>query len=72
MHGITIKKSAAKELESLPGKFIRNITEKIYLLANDPPPRREQKITRRIRKSMENSNGRLSYHLCDRGYNKNY
>lgn len=38
MYKITIKKSAAKELENLPIKIISKITTSIYSLAKDPRP----------------------------------
>ena len=36
---ITIKKSAAKELEALPKKDLRRIIKRIQSLAENPPPR---------------------------------
>jgi len=36
---ITIKKSAAKELEALPKKDLQRIVKHIQLLAENPPPR---------------------------------
>ena len=36
---ITIKKSAAKELEALPKKDLRRIVKRIRALADNPPPR---------------------------------
>ncbi len=36
---ITIKKSAAKELEDIPKKDLRKIVKRIESLAENPPPR---------------------------------
>ena len=44
MYSITIKKSAAKELEHLPGNIIRKVTHDIYPLANNPRPAGSKKL----------------------------
>ena len=36
---ITVKKSAAKELEEIPGKELRKIVRRIQSLVQNPPPR---------------------------------
>ena len=41
---ITIKKSAAKELELLPRKILENITKAIYDLGENPRPRGCKKL----------------------------
>lgn len=38
MYHISIKKTAAKELEKLPNKIISSITKSIYTLASEPRP----------------------------------
>ncbi len=44
MYSITIKKSAAKELEHLPGNIIKKITQEIYHLAENPRPAGSKKL----------------------------
>ncbi len=41
---ITIKKSAAKELENLPAKVLKSVTKAIYSLADEPRPKGCKKL----------------------------
>ena len=44
MYSITIKKSAAKELEHLPGNILKKVTHEIYQLAGNPRPTGSKKL----------------------------
>ena len=44
MYKITIKKTANKELESLPNKIAAKIAQVVYSLSNDPRPQGCKKL----------------------------
>jgi mRNA-degrading endonuclease RelE of RelBE toxin-antitoxin system len=43
-YSISFRKSAAKELEHLPGKFVKKITDEIFALAHNPRPVGSKKL----------------------------
>ncbi len=72
---ITIKKSAAKELEALPKKDLRRIIKRIQSLADNPPPRLlvedksgggSQKLSRQEQYRIRQGDYRIVYSMEDK------
>ncbi len=64
---ITIKKSAAKELEDIPRKELRRIVKRIQSLALNPRPQGCQKLSRQSRFRIRQGDYRIVYSVEDKG-----
>lgn len=62
---ITIKKSAAKELEAIPKKDLRKIVKRIAALAEDPRPQGSQKLTADKAYRLRQGDYRILYSIHD-------
>ena len=58
---ITIKKSAAKELEDIPKKELRKIIKRIQSHAQNPRPQGSQKLSGQNRLRIRQGNYRIVY-----------
>ncbi len=56
---ITIKKSAAKELQDIPKKDLRKIVKRIQSLAQNPRPHGSQKLSRKEEYRVRQGNSRI-------------
>ena len=63
---ITVKKSAAKELEEIPGKELRKIVRRIQSLAQNPRPHGSQKLSARQRYRVRQGDYRIVYSIDDK------
>ena len=63
---ITIKKSAAKELEDIPGKDLRKVVRRIQSLANNPRPQGSQKLSGQNRLRIRQGDYRIVYFVNDK------
>jgi len=63
---ITIKKSAAKELEDIPQKDLRKIIKRIRSLARDPRPYGSQKLSGQERYRVRQGDYRIVYSIEDK------
>jgi len=63
---ITIKKSAAKELEDIPQKDLRKIIKRIRSLARDPRPHGSQKLSGQERYRVRQGDYRIVYSIEDK------
>jgi len=63
---ITIKKSAAKELEDIPQKDLRKIIKRIRSLARDPKPYSSQKLSGQERYRVRQGDYRIVYSIEDK------
>ena len=63
---ITIKKSAAKELEDIPQKDLRKIIKCIRSLARDPRPYGSQKLSGQERYRVRQGDYRIVYSIEDK------
>jgi len=63
---ITIKKSAAKELEDIPKKDLRKIVKRIQSLAENPRPYGSQKLSRKEQYRIRQGDYRIVYSIEDR------
>ena len=63
---ITIKKSAAKELEDIPKKDLRKIIKRIQSLAQNPRPPGSQKLSGKDRFRVRQGNYRIVYSIKDK------
>jgi len=63
---ITIKKSAAKELEDIPQKDLRKIIKRIRSLAKDPRPHDSQKLSAREQYRIRQGDYRIVYSIEDK------
>ncbi|MEA3225498.1 MAG: type II toxin-antitoxin system RelE/ParE family toxin [Planctomycetota bacterium] len=63
---ITIKKSAAKELEHIPRKSLQRIVKRIRSLAEDPRPQGSQKLSRQEYFRVRQGDYRIVYSIDDR------
>ena len=64
---ITIKKSAAKELEDIPNKDLQKIVRRIQSLAQNPRPRGPQKVSGQEQYRVRQGNYRIVYSIEDEG-----
>ena len=62
---ITIKKSAAKELETIPTKDLRRIVKRIGSLAENPRPPGSQKLSAHQAHRIRQSDYRIVYSIND-------
>ena len=62
---ITIKRSAAKELEDIPRKNLRRIVKRIRALAEDPRPQGSQKLSGQEHYRVRQGNYRIVYSVDD-------
>ena len=63
---ITIKKSAAKELEDIPKKDLRKIVKRIQTLAQNPRPQESQKLSGQGRFRIRQGDYRIVYSVNDK------
>jgi len=63
---ITIKKSAAKELEDIPKKDLRKIIKRIQSLARSPRPPGSQKLSGQQRFRLRQGDFRIVYSVDDK------
>jgi mRNA interferase RelE/StbE len=63
---ITIKKSAAKELEAVPRKDLRKIIMRIRSLAQNPRPHGSQKLSGREQYRIRQGDYRIVYFIEDK------
>ena len=63
---ITIKKSAAKELEGIPKKDLRKIVKHIQSLAQNPRPYGSQKLSAHARFRIRQGDYRIVYSVSDK------
>ena len=62
---ITIKKSAAKELEEVPGKDLRKLVKRIQTLSVNPRPHGSQKLSSREQYRLRQGDYRIVYSIDD-------
>ena len=62
---ITIKKSAAKELEGIPAKDLRKIVKQIRTLALKPRPQGSQKLSSKEQYRIRQGDYRIVYSIDD-------
>jgi mRNA interferase RelE/StbE len=65
---ITIKKSAAKELQDIPKKYLRRLVKRIQLLAEDPRPAGSQKLSAREQYRLRQGDYRIVYSVDDKDW----
>ena len=65
MYSIEIKNSAAREIEALPLRDRRAVVERIGLLADDPRPRRCEKLVGGERYRVRQGDYRIVYSIED-------
>ncbi len=63
---ITIKKSAAKELQDIPKKDLRKIVKRIQSLALNPRPQGCQKLSGQSRFRLRQGDYRIVYSVADK------
>ena len=63
---ITIKKSAAKELEALPKKDLPKIVKRIRALAENPRPHGSQKLSGQEQYRVRQGDYRIVYSIEDK------
>jgi len=63
---ITIKKSAAKELQDIPKKDLRKIVKRIQSLALNPRPTGSQKLSARQQYRIRQGDYRIVYSIDDK------
>jgi len=63
---ITIKKSAAKELQDIPKKDLRKIVKRIQSLALNPRPAGSQKLSARQQYRIRQGDYRIVYSIDDK------
>jgi len=63
---ITIKKSAAKELEEIPAKDLRKIVKRIQSLAQNPRPQGSQKLSTKEQYRTRQGDYRIVYSIDDK------
>ena len=63
---IEFKKSAGKELEKLPQKYLKRIIRKIRLLEENPRPEGCEKLTDRDRYRIRQGNYRVVFEIDDK------
>lgn len=65
---ITIKKSAAKELENIPQKDLRKVIKRIRSLAKDPRPHGSQKLSGQEWYRIRQGGYRIVYSIKDKDF----
>lgn len=66
LYSLLITKSAAKELEAIPKKDRRRITERIRELAREPRPFGAEKLSGDDKYRIRQGNFRVLYEILDR------
>lgn len=62
---IFIKKSAVKELEGIPKEYLRKITERIHMLAQNPRPPVSRKLSHQELYRVRQGDYRIIYLVRD-------
>lgn len=62
---ILVKESAAKELEAIPKKHVKQIIKKIQSLADNPRPRGVQKLSAQERYRVRQGDYRIVFSIQD-------
>ena len=65
-YNLTIKKSAAKELQNIPKKDLLKIIKRIRLLAENPRPTGSQKLSLREQYRVRQGDYRIVYSIDDK------
>jgi mRNA interferase RelE/StbE len=65
---ITIKKSAARELEDIPQKDLQRVIKRIRSLAKDPRPHGSQKLSGQEQYRIRQGDYRIVYSIEDRDF----
>jgi len=65
-YSLTIKKSAAKELQDIPKKDLQKIIKRIKCLCENPRPTGSQKLSAREQYRVRQSNYRIVYSVDDK------
>ena len=65
-YSLTIKPSAAKELESIPKRILGQVVARIQGLADDPRPHGVQKLSGEERYRIRQGDYRIVYSIDDR------
>ena len=65
-YSLTIKPSAAKELEGLPKRTLGAMAARIQGLADDPRPRGAEKLSREQRYRIRQGDYRVAYSIDDK------
>jgi mRNA interferase RelE/StbE len=63
---ITIKKSAAKELEAIPKKDLQRIIKRIQSLTENPRPQDSKKLARQEQYRIRQGDYRIVYSIKDK------
>jgi mRNA interferase RelE/StbE len=63
---ITVKKSAAKELQAIPKKDLRKIVKRIQSLARNPRPSGSQRLSAREQYRVRQGDYRIVYSIDDK------
>ena len=63
---ITVKRSAAKELEGIPKKDLRKVVKRIQSLAQKPRPHQAQKLSRQQQYRIRQGDYRIIYSIDDK------
>ena len=63
---ITVKKSAAKELESIPKKDLRKVVRRIKSLGQEPRPHQVQKLSHKEQYRVRQGDYRIIYSIDDK------
>ena len=67
-YNITIKKSAAKELEDIPKKNLRRIVKRIQSLAANPRPHGSQRLSSSEQYRIRQGDYRVIYSISDKEF----
>ena len=67
-YNLTIKKSAAKELQDIPKKDLLRIIKHIQSLAENPRPAGSQKLSSREQYRVRQSDYRIIYSIDDKDF----
>ena len=62
---ITVKRSAAKELEGIPKKDLRKVVKRIKSLAQEPRPHQVQKLSHKQQYRIRQGDYRIIYSIDD-------
>jgi len=65
---ITVRKSAVKELENIPGKELQKIIKRIQALAQNPRPFGSQKLSEREFFRVRQGDYRIVYSIRDKDF----
>lgn len=67
-YNLTIKKSAAKELENIPKKNLLKIIKRIQSLGENPRPAGSQKLSSREQYRVRQGDYRIIYSIDDKDF----